>query len=74
MKLCVYEVYSSVYPYAGPEEVHGMCLAWNTPGDSTGAVQLRDRICEEYYRKGKTAYVGIRERHAEIDPLHLRFL
>ena len=62
----VYEVYSHAYPYKDVAEViHGLRCIWNSRGKNDGAIQLRDQIASDMYRKGVEVYVGIREREIE---------
>lgn len=74
LKIQIYEIYSVEYPYTGAEKIHGVRTRWNVPGSDDGAVQVRDRILNDFYRKGVVVYAGIREKWATIEPSHATFI
>lgn len=73
-KITVYEIYSIEYPYNGKETIHGLRVQWNVPGSDDGAVQVRDRVLNDFHRKGVEVYSGIREKQALFDPIHAVFI
>lgn len=56
LKVTLYQVWSRLLPFEEHEPVlHGTCAKWNAPSSEDGAVQLKDKILEQFYRAGEAA-------------------
>ena len=67
VRVRMYEVFSLVHPYDGPEIMHGIFGFWSSPHDGReGAVEQRDKIVADYRRQQTDAVVMIREAHVMI--------
>ena len=56
LKVTLYQVWSRLLPFEEHEPtLHGTCSMWNVPGAEEGAVQLKDKVLEQFYRAGEAA-------------------
>lgn len=54
LRITLYQVWSRELPFEGHGPVlHGTYAAWNAPGTEDGAVQMKDKVLESFYRKGE---------------------
>lgn len=66
VEITVYEAWSMRVRGNHPPKLHGIRVQWNAPGTDKGAIQLRDRIQAEHYRKGYRTYVYLEEAKRKV--------